>query len=316
MGDAFPDPTRITLLEKLSTLTGMERTILGCSGSDAIDAALKTACLKSGKSRVLAFNDSYHGLASGSLPTTDYKSAHFKSPFSKQLGEHVDHVPYGKDLPADLTPYGAIIVEPIQGRGGCNPPPIGWLDELIKRGREANAVIIFDEIYTGFGRTGSWFGFQNPALCTEKPDIICVGKAMGGGFPISACIGTAETMDAWGASKGEAIHTQTFLGNPLGCAMALAAIDVIESLLPNVSTMNRLFSKGLREIGFKVRGEGLLLGVEMENAYPVSQQLLKEGYIVLPAGKNAEVLCLTPPFCITERQAKGFIDTLGRLCSN
>ena len=133
MGDAFPDPTRIQLLEKLSSLSGMDRAILGCSGSDAIDAALKTACLKTGKSRVLGFHNSYHGLASGSLPTTDYKAVDFKSPFSEQLGSHVDHIPYGGELPSDLNQYGAIIVEPIQGRGGCKPPPTGWLNHLIQR---------------------------------------------------------------------------------------------------------------------------------------------------------------------------------------
>ncbi|MEC7985462.1 MAG: aminotransferase class III-fold pyridoxal phosphate-dependent enzyme, partial [Myxococcota bacterium] len=121
MGDAFPDPTRIRLLEKLSLCSTMDRAILGCSGSDSIDAAVKTAWLASGRSKVLAFSNSYHGLAFGSLPTTDYKANYFRKPFADQLGRHVVHHPFGEPLP-DLKSFGAVLVEPIQGRGGIRTP--------------------------------------------------------------------------------------------------------------------------------------------------------------------------------------------------
>ena len=104
------------------------------------------------------------------------------------------------------------LVEPIQGRGGIRVPPDGWLAGLIQAAHANGCLVIFDEIYTGFGRTGTPFAFQDDSLEGERPDLLCVGKALGGGFPISACLGTAEVMDAWGGSKGEAIHTQTFLG--------------------------------------------------------------------------------------------------------
>src|ERR1041385_1130207 len=120
---------------------------------------------------------------------------------------------------------GAILAEPIQVRGGINVPPAGFLQLLRRLCDEHNALLILDEIYTGFGRTGKWFACEH---AHSIPDIICIGKALSGGFPISACVGRASIMDrAWPRSTGEAIHTSTFLGNPVGCAMALEQISEI-----------------------------------------------------------------------------------------
>jgi 4-aminobutyrate aminotransferase/(S)-3-amino-2-methylpropionate transaminase len=314
MGDAFPDTTRIELLEELAHRTGLSRSILGCSGSDAIDAALKTAYIATGRHRVLAFSNSYHGLAFGSLPTTDYKSHAFRAPFALQLGNHVDHVPFGGSIP-DLTSYGAILVEPIQGRGGIKEPPAGWLRDLIDKAHSAGALVIFDEIYTGFGRTGTPFAFQHESLEGRTPDLLCVGKAMGGGFPISACIGSADVMDRWGASKGEAIHTQTFLGNPLGCAMALAALTELDRLLPCVLPKSDWLRGELHKRGFSTRGRGLMVGIEHHDTLFLSRTLMQRGIIVLPAGPNAEVLALTPPLMITQEQMQYFLDQMDDICS-
>lgn len=314
MGDAFPDTTRIRLLETLAKRTGLSRSILGCSGSDSIDAAIKTACIATGRSRVLAFSNSYHGLAFGSLPTTDYKSEAFRTPFVNQLGNHVDHTPFGGALPS-LQEYGAIIVEPIQGRGGIQEPPDGWLADLIDTAHQAGALVIFDEIYTGFGRTGIPFAFEHESLRGRKPDLVCLGKALGGGFPISVCIGRAEVMDAWGASKGEAIHTQTFLGNPLGCAMALATLEELDRLLPEVLPKSEWLRNELHKRGLKTKGRGLMVGIEHHDTLSLSRNLMKRGIIVLPAGPNAEVLALTPPLMITQNQLSFFLNQLDELCS-
>ena len=310
MGDAYADPQRILLLEKLSELTGMDRSILGSSGSDAVEAALKTARLFSGKDKVLSFGNAYHGLSLGVLPTTDYKSKMFRGPFQNQLATHVTHHPFGAPLPATLKEFGAIIVEPIQGRGGIQLPPANWLASLIDLARKDGAVVIFDEIYTGFGRTGTMFGFQDPSLNGRIPDLLCLGKGMAGGFPISACIGRAEVMDAWGASKGEAIHTQTFLGNPVGCSMSLATISQIERQLPEIISKGKYLRKKLQQAGFSVRGKGMMIGVEMDNTLAASRYLLQNGFIVLPAGTNAEVLALTPPFVISAEQMDLFVAVL------
>ena len=309
MGDAFPDPQRIRLLERLAALTGMERTILGSSGSDAVEAALKTARMATGRDRVVAFSASYHGLSYGVLAATGYKRASFQAPFAGQLGSHVHHAPFGGPLP-DLSGVGAVVVEPIQGRGGVRVPPPDWLAGLLDAAHAAGAVVIFDEIYTGFGRTGRWFAFQDTALEGRRPDIVCVGKGMAGGYPISACVGTAAVMDAWGASRGEAIHTQTFLGNPVGCAMALAAIGVVEDVLPTVSETGAWLRAALGARGLSVRGAGLLLGIELDDSLAVSRALMAQGYIALPAGEAAEVLALTPPLTVTRRQLEGFLAAL------
>src|SRR5205823_9316172 len=122
---------------------------------------------------------------------------------------------------------GAILVEPIQVRGGIHIPPADFLPALRRLCDEHGALLILDEIYTGFGRTGKWFACEHSAVV---PDLICLGKALTGGFPLSACVGRADIMDAaWPSSTGEAIHTSTFLGHPVGCAMAVAQIKEIRA---------------------------------------------------------------------------------------
>ncbi len=311
MGDAFPDTNRILLLEKLANLTGLDRAILGSSGSDAVEAALKTGHIMSGRSGVLAFTSAYHGLSYGALPVTGYHGSAFRDPFSQQLSSHVKRAPFGGPIP-DLNEIGTVIVEPIQGRGGIGVPPAGWLQGLADKTRAAGAVLVFDEVYTGFGRTGDWFAFQHESV---RPDILVVGKGMAGGFPISAAIGTAEAMDAWGASQGEALHTQTFLGHPVGCAMALACIDELEHIIPTINTTSEWFCRRLKDRGYRVRGRGLMLGLEIDNALSLSRRLLQEGFIVLPAGENAEVLGITPPLTISDAQLMSFLDALETVTS-
>ncbi len=309
MGDAFPDPTRIALLERLAGLTGLDRGILGCSGSDAVDAALKTARIATGRDGILAFEAGYHGLATGVLATTHYRSEAFAAPFTARLGRAVDHLPYGT-LPDSLSAYGAVLVEPLQGRGGMRLPPAGWLAELGALAARDGALLLFDEVFTGCGRTGVWFAAQAEGT---KPDLMCVGKGLASGFPISACMGRAEVMDAWGASRGEALHTQTFLGNPVGCAMALACLDVIEeqALPARSAELGQRWAEQLSRFG-TVRGRGLMLGLELPDALATSRRLLQEGWIALPAGVNGEVLGLTPPLNISESLLQAFLDVLER----
>ena len=309
MGDAFPDPRRIELLERLAGLSGMDRAILGSSGSDAVEAALKTARMATGRDRVLSFRGSYHGLSYGALSVTRYKAESFRAPFAGQLAAHTSAADFGGEIP-DLRDVGAVIVEPIQGRGGVVVPPDGWLAALLDAAHEAGAVVIFDEIYTGCGRTGRWLACHDPTLGGRRPDLVCVGKGMAGGYPISACLGTAAVMDAWGASRGEALHTQTFLGNPVGCAMALACLDEVERVMPEVVEKGDRLRAGLAELGLVSRGAGLLVGVEIDHSLAISRALMRRGYIALPAGEHAEVLALTPPFTITARQLDGFLAAL------
>jgi 4-aminobutyrate aminotransferase-like enzyme len=306
MGDAFPDASRVALLEALAARTGLAAGILGCSGSDAIEAALKTARLATGRDGVVAFTGGYHGLSHGALGVTAYRSDAFRAPFAGQLSPHVRFAPFGGSL-GPLDGVGAIVVEVIQGRGGLRAAPSGWLREVQRTARAAGALLIVDEIFTGFGRTGDWFAYTAEGI---EPDLLCVGKSLGGGFPISACFGTRAAMDAWGASSGEAIHTQTFLGNPVGCSMALATLGEVERLLPAVAPLSSLLRTAIEGLGLRVRGRGLALGIELGDALRTSRALLQRGWIALPAGERGEVLSLTPPFVLTEEQAEGFVQAL------
>src|SRR5476651_1657761 len=246
MGDVHPHALKAQLARKLSKIT-FERwsngkksgkTIFSNSGFEAVESALKTATLATKKRGVIAFNGAYHGLGYGALNVT-YRDF-FRSPFQSQLREFGHFVLFPKKTSGLATVefqirnffrrerIGAILVEPVQARGGCNVPPPEFLPLLRKLCDEHGALLILDEIYTGFGRTGKWFACEHSGVI---PDLICLGKALTGGFPLSACVGRADLMDAaWPASTGEAIHTSTFLGHPVGCAMALAQISEIEKL--------------------------------------------------------------------------------------
>jgi acetylornithine/succinyldiaminopimelate/putrescine aminotransferase len=190
-------------------------------------------------------------------------------------------------------------------------PPDGWLEALSALCKRDGTLLVLDEIYTGFGRTGARFAYQHSGI---HPDLICIGKGMAGGFPISACLGTKAAMEAWGASRGEAIHTQTFLGNPVGCAMALACMEVLESQsLPRKSAEDGAWlQERLSPLGV-LRGRGLMRGLEVSNSLKLSRDLLERGYITLPAGIEAEVLAIVPPLTITRQQLESFCDCLEAL---
>jgi len=220
---------------------------------------------------------------------------------------------------------GAILVEPIQVRGGINVPPPDVLALLRQLCDQHQALLIVDEIYTGFGRTGKWFAAEHSAII---PDLICLGKALSGGFPISACVGRAPLMDvAWPPSSGEAIHTSTFLGHPVGCAMALAQIREIRTrkLVERSAELGefllRLISCELSNAGCRItsRGLGLLVGVEVQSAAdsPATDVALKaiktmlhRGFILLPEGEHSNVISFTPPLTISENQLKAAVNAL------
>ncbi len=316
MGDAFFHPGRVRLLERIAELTGLDRAILGCSGSDAVDAALKTARVATGRDRVLAFEGAYHGLASSVLAATAFMAPAMRAPFQGMLGRHVSHVPFGGDLPP-LDGFAAVLLEPIQGRGGVNVPPAGWLEEVARRAREAGVLLVLDEVFTGLGRCGAW---SLGRAWGVTPDLLCIGKGLADGFPISACVGTAAAMDAWGASTGPALHTQTFLGNPLGCAMALATLDVLEreDLPARSAAVGMRFVEALRAVPgvVDVRGRGLLVGAILQDgrtALAASRALLRRGWIVLPAGERGDVLEFTPPLTIPTALLDAAVEALAEV---
>ncbi len=340
MGDVHPHPLKGELARELSRLTygrwqpgGTGKCLFANSGFEAVEAALKTARLATGRPGVIAFAGGYHGLGYGALNVTHRD--HFRRDFRNQLREFGHFVPFptrSGELPPTLNAVrralrrgdvGAVLIEPIQARGGIRVPANGFLPELQHLCRRHDALLILDEIYTGFGRTGRWFACEHSGVV---PDLICLGKALTGGFPLSACVGRADVMDAWPVSTGEAIHTSTFLGHPVGCAMALAQIAEIRRLdLPRCSArLGRRLLSALAEVrapGLEIeaRGVGLMAGLAFmespphggrirsprpatETVWGLVTALLDQGFIFLPEGEHGEVLAWTPPLTIAEPQ--------------
>ena len=338
MGDVHPSSVKVQLLEKLADIAPgkLSVSILSSSGAEAVESALKTARLYTGKPGVIAFKGAYHGLTYGTLGLTDRME--FSAPFRDQIAPTVVHRAFPDSLrgpteevalnelnhflkaggKSHAGPIGAIIFEPIQGRGGIRMLSPSFIKGLREIARRYHLLLIADEIMTGLGRTGRVFAIEHAGV---TPDLLCVGKALANGFPLSACIGTPEVMSAWPSSDGEAIHTSTFLGNPLGCAMALASIKELLSkkLSAKAAEMGRWWKDELtREIGShprvgEIRGQGLMIGIEFVKdkksmaADPqwtsrIVTDSLKRGLILLSGGQGRNVLTLTPPLTISKSQ--------------
>jgi 4-aminobutyrate aminotransferase-like enzyme len=316
MGDVHPGDVKVALLEALARRFpggGAARALLGSSGSDAVEAALKTALLASGRAGVVAFEGAYHGVSLGALDAT--WRGFFREPFRARLPGATAFARYGDvdDVPraarACGAPVGAVLVEPVQGRGGERIPPRGFLAALRELCDARGWLLVVDEVYTGFGRTGRWFACEHEGVV---PDLLCVAKGMASGMPISACIGRAELMDAWPPSAGEALHTQTFLGHPPGCAAALASLAVLEEekLVERAAETGARALAHLRSRLPGARGLGLLLGVESERAGAACARALARGVIALPSGDDAGVVSITPPLSIEWELLEGALDVL------
>jgi 4-aminobutyrate aminotransferase-like enzyme len=320
MGDVHPTEIRTRLLGRLTEVlpSGLDKAFLATTGSEAVEAAMKTAVMATGKYGFVAYHGAYHGLSLGTLAISGIPK--FREPFAAMLPKTTTLLDYPKDgiddTKAALTlvrdvfesrrDLAALVIEPIQGRGGSIAPPPGYLPGLRALCDKYGVLLIFDEIYTGFGRTGTWFACQDESV---TPDIICIGKAMGGGFPISAAVARNAIMDAWPESTGEALHTSTYIGNPMGCAAALATIDEIERMrLPE-----RANALGERISSFATLGRGLLRGIQVADAATserITTRALAKGIIVLPAGLNGDVISIAPPLTITEQQLDRAMDIL------
>jgi len=330
MGDVHPTEVKVQLLKKLAEITpdGISKTYLCSTGAEAVEAALKTAMLATGKPAAAAFVGAYHGLSIGALEVCGIEK--FRTPFLSALPNKTLFFNYpdasagANSAIAEMrtalkarADIGALIIEPIQGRGGTIVPPKSFLPALRTLCDELHLVLIFDEIYTGFGRTGFMFACEYESVV---PDILCIGKAMANGFPISACIGKAQIMDAWAPSQGEALHTSTYLGNPMGCAAALANLGEIERLrLPararqiGLGLAARMDAIGNQPNIVEARGRGLMWGIELKDAKTADAVVkagLKKGLILLQSGVGGNVLSITPPLTITEKQLYHAIDLL------
>ncbi|MXX63394.1 MAG: aspartate aminotransferase family protein [Holophagales bacterium] len=314
LGDVYAHPARLELAERLCALAPLPapRVYFAVSGADAVEIALKTSRLHSGRPGVLAFDPAYHGTTLGALAATSRPA--FREPFTEPLEGLVHRLPYGapseqiQEILERQPDIGTCLVEPVIGREATRWPPPGWLPALGELCRRHEVVLAVDEIFTGFGRCGAWFVCREAGL---EPDLVCCGKALGGGLPIAAVLGRKEVMDAW-RSEGEARHTATFVAHPLACAAAVATLEVIESedLVDRALTVGNRFGQALESLKTRpgvidIRGQGLLRAIELDSpirAQALSRNLLHRGLIALAGGASGTVLQLSPPLVITEQQ--------------
>jgi ornithine--oxo-acid transaminase len=302
-------------LEKLTRLCGFDMALPTNTGVEAVETAIKLARrwgysvkgIAPNAAEIIVFENNFHGRTMSAI------SASTTEQYRKDFGPFVPgfvSVPYGDAdaLERAISPNTcAILIEPIQGEGGVNVPPDGYIKRAWALSREHRLLLMADEIQTGFGRTGDMFAFQYDAIV---PDVLIVGKALGGGFyPVSATLAAAPIMQLFGPGD----HGSTFGGNPLGCAVAEAALDVIvdENLASRARYAGAAIMQGLRAMRSplvkEIRGRGLLIGVELTiPAHRVSDELLQRGIAAKDTHEN--VLRLAPPLVIDDAAVELLLD--------
>lgn len=317
LGDVFPSIEKLELLEKLSLLLGFKgKAILSSTGTEAVETSLKTAYLYTEKPCVICFEGAYHGLGYGVLRSAGRKD--FYDKFIEQTSDIFIKIPFPEfdcsenesllliEKTLNQGKIGAILLEPIQGRGGIRLFPDGFLKKTNELARKHNALLILDEIMTGFGRTGSMFAFEQEKIL---PDIIALGKALGGGLPISVSYGKEEIMNVWKKTDLDSIHTSTFLGHPLASKTALKTIEIIEKENLAAAAQNKgqkiiEFLKSAVELKrWKIRGRGLMIGIDCGNsadALKIVKKSLDNGLILLVDGINHETIVILPALNIPD----------------
>ena len=296
----YASPVRANFLSKLSTITpnDLDKIFLTNSGTEAVEAALKIARSHTGKSKIIGMIRGYHGRSMGSLSVSWKKE---NKRMYEPLVPEIIHVPYGKidKLNEIITnDFAAVILEPIQGEGGVIVPPDGYLKTVREACNKNGVLMIMDEIQTGIGRTGYWFGCEHEDVI---PDIICSSKMLGGGIPIGAMIASNKIS----FQRGK--HGSTFGGNLIGCEAASAVID----FMLNHNTLEHVKNVGEKAINYlktqtanitkvkEVRGRGFMIGIELfEPAVPYLRAIFNEKILALSAGKK--IIRLLPPLVTSE----------------
>lgn len=306
----FASPPQIALAERLLELSGIGdgRVFFTNSGTEANEAAFKIA-RRTGRPKIVAAENSFHGRTMGALALTG-KTA-IREPF-EPMPAGVEHVPFGDVAALREAVDGetaAVFLEPVQGEAGVVPAPAGYLAAAREITAAHGVLLVFDEIQTGIGRTGDWFGYQAAAIA---PDVITVAKGLAGGIPIGACLAFGEAA----ALLGPGSHGTTFGGNPVAAAAGLAVLHVIErdNLLSNVTTVGDYLASSIKKLDHPavsdVRGRGLLLGIALAEpiAADVAKRALEAGFIVNPV--NPQTIRLAPPLILTPEQADSFVTAL------
>lgn len=344
----------ITLHEPLLRLTeilpkvmpeGMEMFFFGNSGSEAVEGAIKMARYVTERPGIIAFTGSFHGRTYGAISVTSVKSkyrshyepfvpgvyfADFANPFRCPIGntaedavnwalESVEKI-FNYYIPAEQV--AAILVEPIQGEGGYIVPPPEFLQGLREICDQHGILLIFDEVQSGFGRSGEMFAAQTFGV---RPDIMAIAKGIANGFPLSATVSNRKLMKSWSAGS----HGTTFGGNPVACAAAIAVQQVFkeENILENTRKMGNIFIQGLRQIQKgkdfigDVRGKGLMIAMEIvkpdrrrtpdaEKAMAILNHALENNLLAYMAGRTGNVIRFIPPLIVNEHEINQALEIL------
>ena len=309
--------TREEFLENLIRIApkGLSQVHLNNSGTEAVEAAIKFARKYTHKKGMVAMNGSYHGKSMGSLSLTF--NPKYRNEF-QPLVEKVSFSPFG-DIDALRSTVdedtGFVILEPIQGESGIHVAPDGFLQDVRKLCDEKGILLVFDEIQSGFGRTGRMWASEH---WNTTPDIMCLAKGIAGGVPMGATLVRPDILACM--KKGE--HSSTFGGNPLSCAAGIGAIQALtqDGLVQNAEKMGAIFQEELERLKNKhkivreVRGKGLMIGVELKfEVKDILMGAIEKGVLLLYSGRN--IIRLLPPLVITKEDVLKVVDILDILLS-
>ena len=314
VSNLYSHPRAIELAEKLKDLTGStEAKVFFCnSGAEANEAALKLSRL-SGRKKIVSTLGSFHGRTIGALSMTGQVA---KRKAFLPLLKDVAFIPYNDVKAAKKAiskKVALVIVEPIQGENGVVVPDLGYLKSLRELTSKHGALLVFDCVQTGMGRTGQWFGFEHEGVV---PDVITLAKGLGGGLPLGAmiAIGSASSLFEPGS------HGSTFGGSPIACASALASIKYLEdeSILQRVKTLELTLKLEISKnrIVATVRGSGLLIGIVLKE--PIAKKFISDLQIngVLANATSDSIIRIAPPLIVSDSQVSQFIEVFRKVSAN
>jgi acetylornithine/N-succinyldiaminopimelate aminotransferase len=313
--NSVQNPLQNALAEKLGHMSGcQDYDLFMCnSGAEANENALKMASFHTGKSKVIAFTNSFHGRTSAAVAATDNPS--INAPINKQ--QEVTFLPLNDfeafEKTIESQDYCAVILEAIQGVGGLDEPTTEFFQFVAKKCKENNVVLIADEVQSGYGRSGKFFAFQHH-LDTERsrsvqPDIISIAKGMGNGFPVGGILIHESFKPSYG------LLGTTFGGNHLACAASLAVLEVLEdeNLMANAANLGLYFKEKAAEIPEikKVKGRGLMIGLEFDfEVADLRKKMILEQRMFTGSAKNKKLLRFLPALNITKEDIDLFFEAL------
>ncbi|WP_024697187.1 aspartate aminotransferase family protein [Pseudomonas avellanae] len=307
------------LAQKLTRLAGMDRVFFNNSGAEANETALKLARLHGWhkyieQPLVVVMENAFHGRTLGTLAASDGPAVRLS--YSDLPGDYIK-VPFGDLLAFDkvCVTHGhriaAVLVEPIQGEGGAQVAPAGYLKALRERCTRRDWLLMLDEIQTGMGRTGKWFAFQHEGIV---PDVMTLAKGLGNGVPIGACLARGKAAELFTPGS----HGSTFGGNPLACRVGCTVIDIIEqqALVENARVQGQHLLGRLQEVlgghpqVMQVRGRGLMIGIELREAIPELTRIAAEQHGLLINVTRGKVIRLLPPLVLEAAEVEQIVQGL------